>query len=101
MAQAGNNPLSIKEILNRPDILQKVTKSAFDAVDKDKSGYLEANELKEVMQNVANDIGTKAPTDEEVNDVLKELDTNQDGKISLDEFQVLIKQVLEIMDSGQ
>jgi calmodulin len=49
------------------------------------------------MINVALDIGVEKPTKDEVEEVLKELDVNNDGKLSLDEFQVLIEQVLEMM----
>jgi calmodulin len=34
---------------------------------------------------------TQPPSSEEVDEVLKELDENGDGKLSLDEFQVLIE----------
>ena len=60
------------------------------------------------MENVASDIGVEAPSkvtshtslyfilisfilQEEVEEVMKELDENGDGKLSLDEFTVLIK----------
>jgi len=33
----------------------------------------------------------KPPTSEEIDEVLKELDENGDGKLSIDEFQVLIE----------
>jgi hypothetical protein len=42
-------------------------------VDTDKSGFLEANELEQVMNNVAVDIGVEKPTKDEVEEVLKEL----------------------------
>ena len=42
-------------------------------------------------------IKSKPPTSEEIDEVLKELDENGDGKLSIDEFQVLIEQVLEMM----
>jgi len=38
------------------------------------------------MNNVTDDIGIEKPTREEVEEVLKELDENGDGKLSLEEF---------------
>lgn len=43
------------------------------------------------MINVATDIGVEKPTKDEVDEVLKELDANGDGRLSLEEFQVLIE----------
>ena len=42
------------------------------------------------MINVAEDIGIEIPTEEEVEDVLRELDVNNDGEIDVMEFEVLI-----------
>ena len=53
------------------------------------------------MENVAKDINVDAPKPEEVDEVLKELDENNDGRLSLDEFTVLIKQVLEMMSAAE
>lgn len=49
------------------------------------------------MTSVAKDIGMPEPSDADVDEVMNELDVNGDGKISQDEFKVLIKQVLELM----
>ncbi len=38
------------------------------------------------MKKVANDIGVEEPTKEEVQEVMKELDENKDGKLSVEEF---------------
>ena len=38
------------------------------------------------MKNVAKDIGVDEPTKDEVDEVLKELDENNDGRLSMDEF---------------
>lgn len=43
------------------------------------------------MKNVAQDIGVEEPSAEEVKEVMKELDENGDGKLSMEEFQVLIE----------
>jgi calmodulin len=49
------------------------------------------------MIQVSGEVGCPIPSDTEVGEVMKELDANGDGKISLDEFEVLIKQVLTLM----
>lgn len=59
---------------------------AFDAVDLDGSGYLEKDELAEVMKNVAYDMKVKPPTDSDIDAVLKELDEDYDERVSKDEF---------------
>jgi calmodulin len=87
----------IKAILQDDAKLIEVARAAFESVDTDGSGYIEAAELKEVMTGVAGDIGMPPPSTEDVAEVMRELDANSDGKISLDEFKVLIKQVLELM----
>lgn len=38
------------------------------------------------------------PSEEDINDILKELDANGDGKISQSEFEALIVDVVKIMD---
>ncbi|OMJ66381.1 hypothetical protein SteCoe_32507 [Stentor coeruleus] len=91
------SPAEIQAILRDERKLHEIAKAAFDAVDNDHSGFIDEPELKTVMCSVAGDIGMDQPSDSDVRDVLRELDTNRDGRISLDEFKVLIKQVLELM----
>lgn len=93
------SPQEIQAILSDATKLHDIAKAAFDAVDTDCSGSIEEPELKTVMSSVASDIGMDSPSDNDVRDVFKELDVNGDGKISLEEFKVLIKQVLELMAS--
>ena len=88
---------AIRKILKDPKKVKKLTQAAFDEVDADGNGYLDKDELKDVMKNVATDIVVDLPSEEEVADVLKELDENDDGQISVEEFEVLIRQVLEVM----
>mmetsp|Transcript_20442 Transcript_20442/g.38268 ORF Transcript_20442/g.38268 Transcript_20442/m.38268 type:complete len:96 (-) Transcript_20442:7925-8212(-) len=87
----------IRQILADDTKLNEVVKAAFESVDTDGSGYIDAPELKKVMSSVAGDIGMPEPSDADVLEVMQELDANNDGKISEDEFKVLIKQVLELM----
>lgn len=93
--------LTIRDVIADPIKLRRITKVAFDTVDTDSSGYLEPNEIEVVMENVARDIGVDKPTKEEVDEVIAELDSNADGRISLAEFEVLIEQVLTIMAQSE
>lgn len=87
----------IRNILEDEIKFNEVVKAAFSSVDTDGSGFIDENELKSVMQSVAGDIGMPEPSSEDVKEVMRELDANSDGRISEDEFKVLIKQVLELM----
>ena len=91
MAQA------IKEILSNELKFNEVAKVAFDSVDTDKSGQIDASELEQVMIQIATDMGADPPAKEDVMGVLEHLDEDKSGKVDFDEFKVLIRNVLEAM----
>ena len=66
-------------------------------MDIDGNGALDKEELTEVMRNVASEMKVKAPTDGDIEAVLRELDEDFDGNVSKDEFMALIVQVLRKM----
>eukprot|EP00347_Sterkiella_histriomuscorum_P022028 403331938 len=84
-------------ILAQEDKIKIVSDLAFDAVDLDGSGFLEKDELAEVMKNVAYEMKVKPPTDGDIDAVLRELDEDYDEKVSKDEFVQLIIQVMKKM----
>ena len=89
--------MSIKDIINDESKLREVARVAFESVDTDKSGQIDNAELSKVMEGISNDLGVAPPSQEEVDEVLKHLDTDHSGKIDFDEFVVLIKDVLTAM----
>jgi Ca2+-binding EF-hand superfamily protein len=91
---------TIKEILSSQKKFTEVAKAAFDSVDTDKSGQIDAAELEKVMAQIAGDMSADPPTKEDVMEVLEHLDTDKSGKISFEEFKVLIRDVLEAMLEG-
>jgi len=88
---------AIKDILSNDKKFTEVAKVAFDSVDTDKSGQIDAQELEKVMVQIATDMGADPPTKEDVMEVLEHLDSDKSGKISFEEFKVLIRDVLEAM----
>jgi Ca2+-binding EF-hand superfamily protein len=88
---------AIKDILSSEKKFSEVAKVAFDSVDADHSGSIDATELEKVMVQIATDMGADAPTKEDVAEVLDHLDTDKSGKIDFNEFKILIRDVLEAM----
>jgi Ca2+-binding EF-hand superfamily protein len=88
---------AIKDILSNEEKFNEVAKIAFDSVDSDKSGQIDAGELEKVMTQIATDLGADPPSKEDVLEVLGQLDTDNSGKISFDEFKVLMKEILQAM----
>lgn len=60
---------------------------AFSYFDKDGNGFIEPEELKVALT----EDGTAVDTMDVVNDILQEVDTDKDGKISYDEFVAMMK----------
>ncbi|CAD8142625.1 unnamed protein product [Paramecium octaurelia] len=89
--------MSFRDILNNTQKVKKITKVAFNALDEDDSGYLERKELISILNNCADTLKIERPSSEEMDEILKELDENSDGKVSENEFQKLIEKVLSIM----
>jgi len=88
---------AIRDILYNDTKLTNVTRVAFDAIDSDKSGKIDTKEIKEIMERIAVEMGTDKPSDRDVDQVIKHLDTDGSGTIEFEEFKILIKDILESM----
>ena len=62
-------------------------KEAFKIFDKNRNGYIEAKELKQVTTTLGSQL-----TDEEFEDFWREADINNDGKLDYEEFIKIMKQ---------
>lgn len=91
--------VEIKKLLADDNALKAIAEAAFKKVDTDNSGFIDRNELKALMDE-ASQGNFPSVTEAELDEIYKGLDTNNDGKISVDEFSVLIRAVLESMLSS-
>ena len=56
-------------------------KGAFDFFDKDKSGFITADELKQAMRTLGEDM-----RDEDIDEMMRSVDITGDGKVSYEQF---------------
>ena len=63
---------------------------AFEAVDEDGSGGLDVEEISTVMDDVAGKMGVTAPTQEDLEEILMQLDNDFDGIVDKVEFNNLL-----------
>ena len=87
----------IEELLVSPERLRAVTKVLFDEVDKDKSGQIELPELRVAMHQIAYEANRPVPSEEDVIGVLQALDKDGSGSLNVEEFQVLITEVVKAL----
>ena len=73
----------IVEYNNNEASLQDV-QQVFEIFDKDKNGFIDIFEMKEVMNVLGYDLN-----EEEIKDMFDEADFNKDGKVSFEEFKNL------------
>ncbi|XP_006145727.1 parvalbumin-like EF-hand-containing protein [Tupaia chinensis] len=71
--------------------LESVIRKAFQTLDKDKSGFIEWNEIKYILCTVPIAGPTAPLTDEEAEAMIQAADTDGDGRIDYEEFSELIK----------
>lgn len=75
----------INKALNRGDLTR--VNELFNLIDRNHNGTIEASEIKLMMEHM---LGESAP-DEEVADIIRELDTNKNGVVDINEFIYLMK----------
>lgn len=61
-------------------------KQAFDVFDADGNGYIDKSELGEVLRQLGEEVD-----EEQLNDMMKAADSNNDGKIDYQEFVKMMK----------
>ncbi|KAI3941235.1 hypothetical protein MKX01_029809 [Papaver californicum] len=87
----GNGTLDYGEFVTVTIHLQKMEndehfRRAFMFFDKDGSGFIEMDELREALTDES-----EKTDDEVLNDILREVDTDKDGRISYEEFVAMMK----------
>lgn len=86
-----------QDILKDKKELAKVSKNLFNSTDKDKNGEISYSELEALMRKLAHEYDMDPPSSSDIDDCWTKLDKNHDNKISRDEFEVFVVQLLEAL----
>lgn len=82
-------------LLADPVKMKEVAQAVFNEVDKDHSGQIDLHELRAAMNQVALEANAPIPSETNVTEVLQALDKDGNGTLDVDEFQVLITEVIK------
>ena len=80
---------------------RKYAIETFKKFDSNKNGFIDIDELKFLLEDLANELGIPAPDEQEVVELLKQYDTNKDKKISQEEFYGLFEVFTQMRDTNQ
>ncbi|XP_035693455.1 calmodulin-A-like [Branchiostoma floridae] len=78
---SGDGAVSVKEFLAMMNSGSSPLTDTFKQFDKDGSGYITKDEIRKGMSENGQELG-----DEELDEMMKEIDTDGDGKVRLEDF---------------
>ena len=88
---------NLNELLNDEASFNQISKMTFDVVDNDKNGGIDISELSKCMESIAQEANIVKPTNEEIEEIMKNYDSDKSGKLEFEEFKVLVRKILENM----
>ena len=74
-------------------IFGPIVDKTFQEADINHNGFIEKKELAILLKKIRDNLGFPPPTEEDIQNEMKRLDKNKDGKLSKDEFRVLVKEL--------
>ena len=79
-----------------PKDIDELAANEFDKYDKDFSCYIEHNELKKILGDLARKCNLDEPSEADVDRIKQDVDKNNDNRISKREFLELFKTMWQI-----
>ncbi len=90
----------LQALLDDAEQLKTIAAGIMKELDKDNSGALEINEVRELIESFCEKEklpADKRPSDKEVQEAFDKLDTDKSGAVELDELVVLVRGIITDM----
>ena len=88
---------TLQNILEDPLKMRYLAKELFKIIDKNCNGFIDLSEMYDLMCQFADDINIPRPNLEEVKEIVDTFDMDGDEQISLEEFEILVREILDKM----
>ena len=79
--------------------LNEIAKPCFVALDINKSGTIDENELAMAFNQLSQSVGQKPPSKSEIKQLMEIFDINKSGAIEYDEFKEIIRMLLNEIEN--
>lgn len=88
---------ALQSILEDHLKMRYLTKELFRLIDKDSNNIIELKEMYNYMVNMADLMNCETPNFEDVKDIFSSFDLDNDMMISIEEFEIFVREILESM----
>ena len=82
--------MSGKKTLDEKELNEMADKT-FEETDLNHNNFIERNELAILLKSIYGTLGLPSPKEEEIDQEMKRLDKDKDGKLSKEEFKTLVR----------
>ena len=82
---------SLKKQVLDDKYLGEMVDTTFKDADLNKNATIERNELAVLLKSIYGTLGLNPPKERDIDQELKRLDKNKDGKLSKHEFKILVR----------
>ena len=82
---------SLKKKVLDDRVLNEMVETTFANADLNKNSIIERNELAILLKSIYGTLGLRPPKESEIDQELRRLDKNKDGKLSKSEFKTLVR----------
>ncbi len=86
-----------KEILEKRQLFDYVSKLTFDAVDEDNSGLISKDEMFKILNSISMDLDMPPISKFESDEIMQKIDDNGNETIDYKEFKSLFKKLMTII----
>ena len=91
---------AITSFLEDDEMIGQFTQDTFENFDNDGSGQLDKKEIVACIEYLADMANIPKPSSKDIGDIMKDIDSNSNSKVDLDEFRQLVVSIFTAIKEG-